>query len=110
MLIIEDADGSLVPRAADNISEISALLDLGDGLVGSTFDVRILATSNARRVDIDRAILRPGRLCRSIDVPALEASHANEVLTGLLGAAPHTAFSKPTTLAEVYAAARDQAE
>jgi ATPase family associated with various cellular activities (AAA) len=110
VLIIEDADGALAPRASDNISEISALLNLGDGLVGGTFNIRIVATTNARRVDVDRAIMRPGRLCRSIDVPALTASHAAEVLTGLLGATPRTEFTKPTTLAEVYAAAREQAE
>ncbi len=108
VLVVEDADGCLVPRGADNMSLISALLNLSDGLIGATFDIRILATTNARKVEIDPAILRPGRLCRRIDVLPLEPDHATQVLGGLLGTAPRSAFRTASTLAEVYAAAREQ--
>jgi ATP-dependent 26S proteasome regulatory subunit len=105
VLVVEDADGALVPRAADNISQISMLLNLGDGLIGSTFNIRVLATANAKTVEIDPAILRAGRLCRRISVPALEAAHATEVLRGLARRS-RAEFQKPTTLADVYAVAR----
>ena len=105
VLIVEDADAALVPRAGDNMSEISALLNLSDGLIGSALDIRILATTNARHVEIDPAILRPGRLCRRIEVPSLDAHHATELLATMVGR-PRPAFAKATTLAEVYSAAR----
>jgi SpoVK/Ycf46/Vps4 family AAA+-type ATPase len=108
VLIVEDADDCLVPRGTDNMSQIAALLNLSDGLVGSAFDIRVLATTNAKVTKVDSAILRPGRLCRRIDVPALEPGHATDVLRGLLGAEPRAVFRKPVTLAEVYAAVHHQ--
>jgi len=108
VLIVEDADDCLVPRGTDNMSQIAALLNLSDGLVGSAFDIRVLATTNAKVTEVDSAILRPGRLCRRIEVPALEPDHATAVLRGLLGAEPRAVFRKPVTLAEVYAAGHAQ--
>jgi hypothetical protein len=109
VLVIEDADGCLLPRGSDNISQISAILNLTDGLVGSAFDIRIVATTNAKQVEIDPAVLRPGRICRRVDVPPLGPEHATEVLAGVVGRAPRSPFRKGTTLAEVYAAAREEA-
>jgi hypothetical protein len=108
VLVIEDADGCLLPRGSDNISQISAILNLTDGLVGSAFDIRIVATTNAKQVEIDPAVLRPGRVCRRVDVPALGPEHATEVLADVLGRAPSSPFRKAATLAEVYAAAREE--
>jgi hypothetical protein len=108
VLIVEDADDCLVPRAADNMSLIAVLLNLSDGIIGSTFDIRVLVTTNARHTEIDPAILRPGRLCRHVAVPALRPDHATDLLRSLLGAEPGAPFRKPVTLAEVYAAARER--
>lgn len=83
-------------------------VSLSDGLIGAAFDIRILATTNAKTVEIDAAVTRPGRLCRRMEVPPLAPVHATEVLAGLLGRAPRSAFRRPTTLAEIYAAARDK--
>lgn len=112
-LILEDADDVLAPRMADNISSISAILNLGDGLLGSSFDIRIVATSNAKHKDMDPAILRPGRLIRRLDIGPLSSMHANVLLDKLTnGACGHmpvqeTSRLKPLqevayTLAEVY--------
>jgi hypothetical protein len=108
VLIVEDADDCLVPRAADNMSLIAVLLNLSDGIIGSTFDIRVLVTTNARHTEIDPAILRPGRLCRHVEVPALHPDHATDLLRSLLGAEPRAPFRKPVTLAEVYAAAHER--
>jgi hypothetical protein len=108
VLIVEDADDCLVPRATDNMSLIAVLLNLSDGLIGSTFDIRVLVTTNARHTEIDPAILRPGRLCRHVEVAALHPDHATDLLRSLLGAEPRAPFRKPVTLAEVYAAARER--
>lgn len=110
VLVIEDADACLVPRAADNIGLISALLNFGDGLLGQLLDIRIIATTNARRPDIDPALKRPGRLSRHVTIGPLSANQAN---TRLFTLAPDAArdsrgqrYSRGATLAEVYAAAR----
>jgi ATP-dependent 26S proteasome regulatory subunit len=107
VLVIEDADGCLLPRGSDNMSQISAILNLTDGLVGSVFDIRIVATTNAKQVEVDPAILRPGRICRRIEVPALGSEQATEILASILGRVPPSPIRKAVTLAEIYAAARE---
>ena len=62
VLVLEEADGCLVPRQSDNMGEIGTLLNFSDGILGRVLDLRIIATTNARRVDMDKALLRPGRL------------------------------------------------
>lgn len=107
LLILEDADMCLVPRGSDNMSTISSLLNLGDGILGSLLDVRILATTNAKKIEMDPAALREGRLCRQIDVPKLHAGQANGVLKRLLnGQHKKEPFAESATLAEVYHRAR----
>jgi hypothetical protein len=108
VLIVEDADACLLPRGSDNLSLVSTLLNMTDGLVGTALDLRLIATTNARNMDIDPAIVRPGRVCRRIDVPPLEARDAQRALGELLGHAPRFIFEKTATLAEVYSRAREE--
>lgn len=104
-LIVEDADALLMQRMGDNFSAINALLNLADGIFGAVVDVRLICTTNAKTLDFDRAILRPGRLCRHISVPALTSDHADVVYKRLTGK-PRSPTGRGATLAEVYAAAR----
>jgi hypothetical protein len=105
-LIIEDADKVLVNREAGDMAAISSLLNLGDGILGSVLDVRIIATTNAGTLEMDGATRRKGRLCRKIDVGAVQADQASSILKRLL---PETSIrcAKNVTLAEVYGHARD---
>jgi len=77
--ILEDADQCLVPRASDNVADISALLNLGDGIFGSMMDIRVVATTNAKRLEMDKALLRSGRLCKRIEVGLLQPIHASKI-------------------------------
>lgn len=106
ILVLEDADYCLAPRKSDNMSAISSILNMGDGIFGSLFDIRILATTNAETREIDPAILRAGRLSTRIDVDKLEAHEATKVLKRLI---PNTkaSINKKMTIAEVYKMARD---
>ncbi len=110
ILVIEDADECLVHRDGANMGSISAVLNLGDGMLGSLFKIRIVATTNAGhlRADetLDEAILRPGRLCRLIHVGALPAKQAGEVYKRLTGET--LKFDSDVTVAEVYRIARDK--
>lgn len=108
MLVLEDADQCLAPREAGNMSTVQAVLNLGDGILGSLLDMRILATTNAKTNDFDPAVRRPGRLSRHTEVGLLQPQTANHVVERLLGEPLEAAhvFRNPASLAEAYSAAR----
>lgn len=104
VFIIEDADACLVERAGDNMNSISSLLNLGDGIFGSLFDVRIICTTNAKRMDIDPAIMRKGRCCRYIETTSLPKEQAEQVFQRLVNDTskilPHN--QKSYTIGDIY--------
>lgn len=114
VLVLEDADRCLVTRGENNINSIQSLLNLGDGILGSMLDLRIVATTNANKLEMEAAILRPGRLSKRLEVGALDFKTAQIVFRRLLpekdfpqilqSQHPHVMFEM--TLAEVYALAR----
>lgn len=114
VLVLEDADHCLVKREASNISLIQGLLNLGDGILGSLLDIRIVATTNADELNLDKAITRPGRLSKMLDVNDLDFETAQSIFVRLLPNEqlpenlkkdnPHNTLKM--TLAEVYALAR----
>ena len=104
LLILEDADASLLPRSTDNIDKLSDILNFGDGLLGELADLRVIATTNAKRPEIDKALLRPGRLCKEIHVERLTPDHAMKVYERLTGEALSSLGNG--TLADVYRLAR----
>jgi len=106
VFIIEDADEVLAPRAADNMESISAVLNLGDGILGKLLDIKIVATTNAHRQELDEAIMRPGRLSASITVGPLDLDKACEVYKRLTGKDEGGPKGK-ATLAEIYQMARE---
>lgn len=83
ILILEDADQCLVSRKESNMSAIQSLLNLGDGILGSFLDLRIVATTNARKLDIEPAILRPGRLSKRIEVDHLNNQEIKNIFKNL---------------------------
>lgn len=114
VLVLEDADRCLVDRDDGNMSLIQSLLNLGDGILGSLLDIRIVATTNADELKLDKAVTRPGRLSKMLDVDHLDPLTAQQIFRRLL---PDGAFpveingsTNPkdfkVTLAEVYALAR----
>lgn len=108
ILVLEDADQCLAPRQAGNMSTVQTVLNLGDGILGSILDMRILATTNAKTGDFDEAVRRPGRLSKHIEVGCLNAEKANAVVERLLGNESGSVrhFMATATLAEAYAQAR----
>jgi len=99
VLVVEDADSIITTRMSDNMEAVSSLLNFGSGILGSLLDVRILATTNAMKPEIDPAIMRPGRLCRQISVPKLSEDHVNSLLAKAGLAAT---VKSSVTLAEYY--------
>lgn len=66
-------------RQASNMASIATLLNLGDGILGSLLDLRIVVTTNAAKATLDEAMLRKGRLCRRIHVGPLDRERADAV-------------------------------
>jgi len=120
VFLIEDADECLAPRMGDNMSSVSVILNLGDGILGQLLDVRIVATTNAHHQDVDEAIKRPGRLSAMVHVGLVSPEKAAEIykrLTGNdaviypdLGEPLHARpmFTSRVSLAEIYQMARDK--
>lgn len=109
IMVLEDADKCLVKRASDNMSSIQALLNLGDGILGSVLDIRIVATTNATKLEIEPAILRPGRLSKRVEVQALPSEFAINLFKKLVPEAElhhDLKNEKERSLAEVYSFAR----
>lgn len=111
VLILEDADKCLVKRGGDNMNSIQSLLNLSDGILGTLLDLRMIATTNAKKLEIEPAILRPGRLSKRIEVGPLTHTTALGVYQRLM---PESRLpeelsrdmGKKMTLAEVYGLAR----
>ncbi len=91
VLIVEDGDRCLVPRESGNLSEIQAVLNYSDGLLGAAVDLRMVVSTNAEHLErrpndsIDAAVLRPGRLSSRIQVLRRTPEEANAILSRLLG-------------------------
>jgi AAA family ATPase len=115
VLILEDADKCLVARDKDNMNSIQSLLNLGDGILGSLLDLRIIATTNAHELHMEEALMRPGRLSKMLEVGPLDPKTAQGIFKRLLPDQPIPTelcpMAKDTsnwkmTLAEAYALAR----
>jgi ATPase family associated with various cellular activities (AAA) len=62
VVILEDSDAALMTRGSDNREQVSAILNLSDGMLADFLRLQIICTINCTTADIDPALLRPGRL------------------------------------------------
>ena len=62
VVILEDSDAALMTRGTDNREQVSAILNLSDGMLADFLRLQIICTINCSAADIDPALLRPGRL------------------------------------------------
>jgi hypothetical protein len=110
VLIMEDVDTAISTRQMDNMSRLSDLLNMSDGILGDMADIRIIATTNAKKTEIDPAVLRVGRLSQHFQFTALTDSQAISILSRLIGKELlyKDYFNKNTaTLAEIYSVGRE---
>jgi SpoVK/Ycf46/Vps4 family AAA+-type ATPase len=108
ILILEDADAALLPRGTDNMSTISDLLNYADGIIGNIVDMRIIATTNAKKMEIEPALLRKGRLSREINISHISPEQAKKIFARLVEEELNTItnlpdeLNKPMILADIY--------
>lgn len=79
VLCIEDADSCLVGRMQDNMSYISSLLNLTDGIYGESLNIHVIASTNQKKVEIDPALARPGRMHQMIEFRKLNKEEAENI-------------------------------
>jgi hypothetical protein len=98
VLVIEDAEDLIISRDNFHNSKLSFILNLTDGILDS-LGIQIIATFNTDLKNIDKALLRKGRLSAIYEFTALETEKAN-VLLSKNGSKIKT--DKPMSLADIY--------
>jgi len=100
VMIIEDAEELIVSRNAGKNSGISMLLNLTDGLLGTSLGIQFICTFNTPLRNIDKALLRKGRLIALYEFGPL-STEKSKALLNTLGARDLMAM-QPMTLADIY--------
>lgn len=106
VLVLEDAEQALQSREEDiyNSSTVSSLLNLSDGILGTLLNITIIASFNMDKSNVDKALLRKGRLLYDHEFKKLSIDDATRLAAHLK--APLKA-EHPTSLADIYNAAEE---
>ena len=83
IFVIEDAEELIKSREGNGGSSISMLLNLTDGMLGESIGVQVICTFNTNAKNIDKALLRKGRLIASYEFKELQANKAKLLLESL---------------------------
>jgi ATP-dependent 26S proteasome regulatory subunit len=83
VFVIEDAEELITSREEVRNSNLSMLLNLTDGLLGESLGIQIIATFNTDVKNIDKALLRKGRLSQIYEFKPLAIDRANKLLQSL---------------------------
>ncbi len=101
VLVIEDADNFIKSREDEynTTPAISNLLNIGDGILGSCFNIDIILTFNTDIKNIDTALLRKGRLKYRHEFKKLTISDSQRLIDKLK---INYKVTEDMTLAEIY--------
>lgn len=100
ILILEDAEFALQARSEEyGAQAVSNLLNITNGLLNDVTKIQVIATFNMDKKNIDKALLRPGRLLREWKFDKLSIEDTKELVKHL-----NKDFNVTTgmTLAEIY--------
>lgn len=100
VLVIEDAEHLLASRESEANPYVSLLLNLTDGLLGESLGIQVICTFNTHVSNIDKALLRKGRLKTLYKFEALSISKSQNLLENI-GINNYNVTS-PMTLADIY--------
>jgi hypothetical protein len=76
LAIIEDAENLLLRRDEHSRAQVSNLLNIGDGFLGSYLKLHVVATTNVPMRRLDEAVIRPGRLMGTREFRRLNRAEA----------------------------------
>jgi len=100
VVILEDSEAALITRSTDNRDQVSALLNLSDGMLVDFLQLHIICTINCTTANLDPALLRPGRLLCHRIFPRLDYAQAARLAESLGQKLPVAA---DYSLAEIFA-------
>lgn len=100
VLIIEDAETLIKSREIENNNLIANLLNLTDGLLSDCLHLQIICTFNTNIENIDKALMRKGRLIARYEFNELTIEKSNFLLNELFPNKYKT--DKPLTISEIY--------
>ena len=111
ILIIEDAEKVVMAREDGNTNgnATASLLSLGDGILADVAEVSIICTFNTKVDNIDKALLRKGRLIATHTFDSLSVSDSQRLVDKLAAKGEIKPFvvKNEMTLAEIYGAEQD---
>jgi hypothetical protein len=99
IFVIEDAEQLVLDRERNEVSPVSAILNLTDGLLSDCLNIQIICSFNTELTRIDKALLRKGRLIARYEFKPLSQEKAQK-LSNKLGF--DTVINQDMTLAEIY--------
>jgi hypothetical protein len=100
VVVLEDSDEALMTRGSDNRDQVSAILNLSDGMLADFLRLQIICTINCSAGEIDPALLRPGRLICHRVFRRLDYAQAARLAESLGRQLPQ---ARDYSLAEVFA-------
>jgi hypothetical protein len=83
ILVIEDAEKLIKSRDTFSSNGISNLLNVTDGILGDIMKIKIIATHNTKKEEIDQALLRKGRLIVEHEFDKLSEESVEKLLKHL---------------------------
>lgn len=83
LLILEDAEHALLDRSVSHSSAVSNLLNITCGLLNDITEIQIVATFNTNKNNIDKALLREGRLLYEYKFEKLSVEDGQKVAKNL---------------------------
>jgi len=103
LLIVEEAESILLSRDNGNVSNgISNLLNSTDGILNSALKIQMILTFNTDKFDIDKAILREGRLIGNFKFGYVTSKNVKVLMDKLKIEDDVLLKSKKTTVSSIY--------
>lgn len=79
VIIIEDAEKMLVSRDTTTNNLVSSVLNLSNGILGDCLEASVICTFNTDLQNIDRALLREGRLIGNWEFDLLDVERCRKI-------------------------------
>jgi hypothetical protein len=79
VIIIEDAEKMLVSRDTTTNNLVSSVLNLSNGILGDCLEASVICTFNTNLQNIDRALLREGRLIGNWEFDLLDVERCRKI-------------------------------
>lgn len=95
IFIFEDCEKILMNRDNHNNPTMSILLNLTDGIISDILNIKIICTFNTSLNNIDKALLRKGRLKLKYEFKKLNKDKVNKILEG-------ETITQDMSLADIY--------